>query len=109
MADILQLALIELVKYSVPRAADAAIEQLKSLGTQLDLQKGRVGWAVTELEGWGQTVLGSRLELESVFLTKNDCLDALDAARMCARYAGPSEVNLSEIDEILLRGTGASL
>jgi hypothetical protein len=28
---------------------------------------------------------------------------------MCARYAGPSEVNLSEIDEILLRGTGASL
>jgi hypothetical protein len=63
----------------------------------------------TELEGWGQTLLGNRLELESVFLAKNDCLDALDAARMCARYAGPIEVNLSEIDEILLRGTGASL
>ena len=70
---------------------------------------GRMAARSTELEGWGQTLLGSRLELESVFLTKSDCLDALDAARMCARYAGPSEVNLAEIDEILLRGTGASL
>ena len=39
MSDILQLAIIELVKYSVPRAADAAVEQLKMLRTQLDLQK----------------------------------------------------------------------
>jgi hypothetical protein len=70
---------------------------------------GRMAARSTELEGWGQTLLGSRLELESVFLTKSDCLDALDAARMCARYSGPSEVNLAEIDEILLRGTGASL
>jgi hypothetical protein len=70
---------------------------------------GRMAARSTELEGWGQMLLGSRLELESVFLTKADCLDALEAARMCARYAGPSEVNLSEIDEILLRGTGASL
>ena len=38
MSDILQLAIVELVKYSVPRAADAALEQLKTLRTQLDLQ-----------------------------------------------------------------------
>jgi hypothetical protein len=34
---------------------------------------------------------------------------ALQAARMRARWSGPSEINLTEIDEILLRGTGASL
>ena len=33
----------------------------------------------------GSDPSGSRLELESVFLTKSDCLDALDAARMSAR------------------------
>jgi hypothetical protein len=38
MTDILQLAIIELIKYSVPRAADVALEQLKTLRTQLDLQ-----------------------------------------------------------------------
>jgi hypothetical protein len=70
---------------------------------------GRMAARSTELEGWGQTLLGSRLELESVFLTRDDCRDALQAARMCARYSGPSEVDLTEIDEILLRGTGASL
>jgi hypothetical protein len=70
---------------------------------------GRMAARSTELEGWGQTLLGSRLELESVFLTKNDCLDALEAARRCARYAGPTRVSLSEIDEILLRGTGAAV
>lgn len=68
------------------------------------------GWqrAAPSLKG-GPDSLGTRLELESVFLTKNDWLDTLDAGCMCARYAGPSEVNLSEIDEILLRGTAASL
>jgi hypothetical protein len=70
---------------------------------------GRMAARATELEGWGQTLLGNRLQLESVFLSKEDCLDALEAARMCARYAGPSEVDLMEIDEILRRGTGVGV
>jgi hypothetical protein len=70
---------------------------------------GRMAARATELEGWGQTLLGNRLQLESVFLAKDDCLDALDAARMCARYAGPSEVDLPEIDEILRRSTGVAV
>ena len=39
MSDIRQLAIIELEKDPVPRAADAAVEQLKMLRSQLDLQK----------------------------------------------------------------------
>ena len=46
MSDILQLAIIELVKYSVPRAADAAVEQLKMLRIPARPSEGRVGWTV---------------------------------------------------------------